>query len=301
MNKSFFPAITTAVLLLSTGWASSQPLASPGSSRSLGESHFVSLGTNKIHYVTGGKGNQTILFVHGWSCNSGFWREQVPALTGKARLILIDLPGHGQSDKPQVDYTLDFFARAVLTVLRDARADKATLVGHSMGAPVICRVYAQAPEKVAALVAVDGLLRRPKLKPEEVEQFIGPYGTPGYREHTTRFVNSMFPNPGAEALRDRVLSEILATPQHVMRSAMEGMFDAGQPAWDLPKVNVPVLVLNAQNPMWTPEYETYVLSLSAKTDYRTIENVGHFLMLEKPAEFNAALGDMLRKFDLVAK
>jgi len=98
-----------------------------------------------------------------------------------------------------------------------------------------------------------------------------------------------------------VREEMLMTPQHVMRSAMEGMFDAGQPAWDLPKVNVPVLVLNAQNPMWTPEYETYVLSLSAKTDYRTIENVGHFLMLEKPAEFNAALLEMLGKFDLVAK
>jgi len=98
-----------------------------------------------------------------------------------------------------------------------------------------------------------------------------------------------------------VLSEILATPQHVMRSAMEGMFDASQPAWDLSKVTVPVLVINAKNPMWTPEYETYVRSLSPKTDYRTIENVGHFLMLEKPAEFNAALLEMLGTFDLVAK
>ncbi len=301
MNRLFLPAITAAVLLLSSGWAGSQTTSSPESSRGLGKSHFVSFGTNIIHYLTGGKSSHTILFVHGWSCNSGFWREQVPALADKARLILIDLPGHGRSDKPQVDYTPDFFARAVLTVLRDARADKATLVGHSMGTPVICRVYTQAPEKVAALVAVDGLLLRPKLKPGEVEQFIGPYRTPSYREHAARFVNSMFPNPGAEALRDRVLSEILATPQHVMRSAMEGMFDASQPAWDLSKVTVPVLVINAKNPMWTPEYETYVRSLSPKTDYRTIENVGHFLMLEKPAEFNAALLEMLGTFDLVAK
>src|SRR6267143_2176576 len=99
----------------------------------------------------------------------------------------------------------------------------------------------------------------------------------------------------------RVLSEILATPQHVMRSAMEGMFDASQAAWDLPKGTVPVLVINAKNPMWTPEYETHVRSLSPKTDYPTTENVGHFLMLEKPAEFNAALLEMLEKFDLVAK
>ena len=97
------------------------------------------------------------------------------------------------------------------------------------GAPVICRVYRQSPEKVAALVAVDGLLRRPAMKPEQAEQFTAPFRTPEYREHTTRFLASMFPTPGTEALRDRVLSEILATPQHVLLGAMEGMFGPGQP------------------------------------------------------------------------
>jgi pimeloyl-ACP methyl ester carboxylesterase len=53
---------------------------------------------------------------------------------------------------------MDYFARAVLAVMNDAHVDKATLVGHSMGAPVICRVFHQAPERVAALVSVDGLL-----------------------------------------------------------------------------------------------------------------------------------------------
>jgi pimeloyl-ACP methyl ester carboxylesterase len=229
------------------------------------------------------------------------WREQVPALTGQARLILIDLPGHGQSDKPRTDYTMDFFANAVLAVMRDARLDKATLVGHSMGVPVICRVHAQAPEKVAALVAVDGILRRPSMSPEQTEQFVGPFRKPDYREHTTRFISAMFPNPGTEALRERVLSEMLATPQYVMLGAMEGMFGTGQPAWNLPKLNVPVLVINAKNPMWTAEYETYIRSLSPQTDYRVIEGAGHFLMLEKPAEFNTALTEMLRKFDLVSK
>jgi pimeloyl-ACP methyl ester carboxylesterase len=42
-------------------------------------------------------------------------------------------------------------------------------------------------------------------------------------------------------------------------------------------------------------------SLSPQTDYRIMEGVGHFLMLEKPAEFNATLTDMLRKFDLIGK
>ena len=139
------------------------------------------------------------------------------------------------------------------------------------------------------------------MKPEQAEQFTAPFRAPEYREHTTRFIGAMFPNPGTEALRDRVLAEILATPQYVMSGAMDGMFSADQPDWDLKQVTVPVLVLNTSNPMWTDAYKDYVRSLSAQTDYRVVEGAGHWLMLEKPAEFNAALTDMLRKFKLIKK
>src|SRR5207249_2200011 len=131
----------------------------------------------------------------------------------------------------------DFFADSVLAVMQDARIEKATLVGHSMGTPIICRAYAKAPEKVAGLVAVDGLLRRPKMQPSQVEEFAGPYRTPAYREQVRKFVGSMFPNAGTEELRDQVLSEMLATPQQVMSSAMDNMFDAAKPSWDLGQVN----------------------------------------------------------------
>lgn len=298
MARSFCSAITAATLLLLAGCVSSPESKSTAS----GKSHFAKFGTNKVYYVVEGKGSHTIVFVHGWAGNGGLWREQMPALASHARLILIDLPGHGQSDTPQTDYTLDYFARAVLAVMRDARVTKATLVGHSMGTPVICRVYAQSPEQVAALVAVDGLLRRPQMSAEQRERFVAPFRSPEYREHTTRFIGAMFPNPGTDALRDRVLSEMLATPQHVMLSSMENMFSADQPAWDLPAgVSIPVLVISARNRMWTADYEAYVRSISPKTDYRVIEGAGHFLAQEKPAEFNAVLTELLREFDLMAQ
>jgi len=301
MNKTLAYANITAGLLVSLTCASAQPPSKQTNSASPGESHFVSLGTNKIHYVTSCKGNHTIVLVHCWAGNIGFWREQVPALAGKARLVLIDLPGHGRSDKPHTQYTMDFFAGAVLAVMRDAHVEKATLIGHSMGTPVICRVHKQAPEKVAALVAVDGMLRRPEISAEQSEQFVAAFRAPDYRENTRRVMGSMFPAPGTEALRDRVVSELLATPQYVMLGAMEGMFGADQPDWDVKKAAVPVIVINAPNPMWTDLYKDYVRSLSAKTDYRQLDGVGHWLMLEKPAEFNTALIAMLREFDLIGE
>jgi pimeloyl-ACP methyl ester carboxylesterase len=265
-----------------------------------GESHFVSFGPDKIHYVTLGQGNRTFVFIHGWAGNLGIWREQVSVLADKARLIFIDLPGHGQSDKPQMAYTMDYFAGAVLAVLKDAQVDKAVFIAHSMGAAVLCRIYHQAPERVASLVSVDGLLRRPHGTPEQALALVGPFGTPQYLDHAKKFISGFFPVPGTEALRDRLMSEMLATPQHVMLGAMLGMFGPDQADWILQKVNVPVAVINAPSFWWANGYESYVRSLSPQCDYVLMGGVGHFLMLEKPVEFNATLSAMLRKFGSLA-
>ncbi len=273
------------------------PLASAADARS----HFASVGANRVHYVTAGRGSRAIVFVHGWAGNLGLWREQIPALADKARLILIDLPGHGQSDKPQTAYTLDFFAKAVLAVLRDAHVDRAVFIGHSMGAAALCRVHHHAPEKFAALVSVDGLLCRPPGTPAEARALVGPFGSPQYLDHAREFIGTFFPVPGTDGLRDRVMSEMLATPQHVMLGAMLGMLGPDQPDWILQKVDAPVIAINARSPWWNDGYENYVRSLSPQSDYVMMEGVGHFPMLEKPAEFNAALTAKLRKFDLIAE
>jgi len=297
MMRTIGFALNAAALPAFTGFAA----ASKARTLADSESHSIQFGVNKIHYVTVGDGPHTIVFVHCWAGNLGFWREQIPAFADQARLVLIDLPGHGLSDKRPAAYNMDYFAGAVLAVMRDAGVDRATLIGHSMGGPVIYRVHEQAPEKVAALVVVDGFLRRPRVALAEAEQFIAQFRAPEYREYTRRFFGRMFPMPGTEALRDRVLSEMLTTPQSVMFGAMEGMFGPDQTDWDLKPVSVPVLVINANGPMCNADDENHIRSLSPRTDYRLMDGVGHWLMLEQPAEFNALLTEMLQKFDLIAR
>ncbi|HVV71096.1 MAG TPA: alpha/beta hydrolase [Verrucomicrobiae bacterium] len=285
-------------MLAAAGCSTSHERSSGAPGDRAAKSRFAQYGTNKVHYVVEGTGRHTLVLVHCWSGNLGFWREQAPVLAKEAKLVLIDLPGHGQSDKPHTAYTMDFLAGAVLAVMDDAHVKRATLVGHSMGAPVICRVYHQAPQRVAALVSVDGLLRRPDMPADQASQFVNQFTGEDYREKTRVGMGALFA-PGKEAVRDRVISEMLQTPQYVMVSAMKGMFNSDQPDWDPKHADVPVLALNAPNPMWTDEYQKYVASLSSQTDYRTIPGTGHWLMLEKPSEFNTNLTEMLKRFDLI--
>src|SRR5262245_37588229 len=143
------------------------------------ESRFATHGGDRVHYKSVGKGAQALVFVHGWTCDLTAWRAQAGVLKEVPRSLFIDLPGHGRSDRPQKELTMALFARAVEAVLRDAGVDKAVLVGHSMGTPVVREFYRLFPEKTGALVHVDGPLRpffagRPKEREAFIERLSGP-------------------------------------------------------------------------------------------------------------------------------
>ena len=118
------------------------------------------------------EGKTAVVFVHGWCCDHTVWRDQAAAFHGQARLLFIDLPGYGKSDKPKTDYTLDLFAKGIDAVLRDAGVEHAVPVGHSMGTPVVRQFYRLYPAKTKALVFVDGALRPFAKDPAEAEKFL---------------------------------------------------------------------------------------------------------------------------------
>jgi len=293
MNPGLVRAAAASALLLSPACRSGGPAEPPASAATLTEapSHFTRSDGLRIHYKSLGKGSEALVFVHGWSGDLNVWRLQAPAFAGRTRMVFVDLPGHGKSGKPEIPYTMDLFARAVDAVLSDAGVARAVLVGHSMGTPVVREFFRRFPEKTAALVAVDGSLGAFTLDPVEIEKFIAPYRSPSYREAAGRFISSMFSNPGTEALRDEVVATVQKTPQHVMVSAFEGMFDPT--IWKEDPITVPLLVVLAKGPFWTPDYEAFVRKLAPDVDYRVLEGPGHFLMMEKPEEVNALLAEFL--------
>src|SRR2546421_6790160 len=179
----------TLLLFLALAFAlvSTAPPMAKKSSAAEGESRYakLDLGAGKdrarVHYKSYGKGREALVLIHGWTCNLNYWRDQIPDLEKRSRVIAVDLPGHGQSAKPQVAYTMDLFARAVEAVLRDAGVQRAVLVGHSMGTPIARQFYRNYPKKTLAIVIVDGALR-PFADKKLMEGFIAPLRGSNYKE-----------------------------------------------------------------------------------------------------------------------
>lgn len=260
-----------------------------------GESKYAMLNGAKIHYQSyGGNGKDAFVLVHGWGCELGYWKNQIPELSKRARVIALDLPGHGQSDKPQIAYTMDHFAAAVDAVLRDAKVEHAVLIGHSMGTPVVRQFYRKYPAKTLAIVIVDGGLRLFGTK-EMRDQFLNMFRAANYKEAGAQMFTQMTPVL-ATAEKDHVIASLQSTPQNVLVSAMEAMGQEDLYATD--KINVPVLAILAKSPFWAADTEQFFRSLAPDLEYQMWEGVDHFLMLEKPKEFNETVVAFVNKKNL---
>jgi pimeloyl-ACP methyl ester carboxylesterase len=261
------------------------------------QDRFADLDGMRVHYQNYGEGKDAVIFIHGWSCNLNFWKVNIPAFTKQSRVIAIDLPGHGESDKPQITYSMDLFARAIDAVLTDAKVERATLIGHSMGVPVIRQFYRKYPNKTRALVVVDGWLRAPGATPEQTKQFMEPLRGPNYREQVERMIISMAQGVKDEKTLEEIKAAMMSAPQHVIVGALDAMADDA--IWKQDRITAPTLAVMARRPQWDADYEKFVRELVPGIDYQMWEGVSHFVMIDEPQKFNDTVLTFLRKNKLI--
>lgn len=115
---------------------------------------FIDVEGIRVHYEEAGRGAPALL-IHGWGATTKFWTMTFPALAGTYRCVAIDLPGFGESDKPDVPYTIDWYAGFVGKLLDALGWPKATLCGHSMGGQISALFAARNPGRVERLVMVN--------------------------------------------------------------------------------------------------------------------------------------------------
>lgn len=98
-------------------------------------SNFVSIKGSKIHYIEDGSGDP-VVFLHGMPTSSYLWRNIIPALSDKAHCIAPDLIGMGQSDKPQIDYTIFDHIKYIEGFIEALQLENITFVLHGWGSIV---------------------------------------------------------------------------------------------------------------------------------------------------------------------
>jgi pimeloyl-ACP methyl ester carboxylesterase len=102
------------------------------------KTHSITLpGNCNVAYVDEGKGEQTIVFVHGLANYAPVWKKNIDFLKQYYRCIAIDLPGNGLSDQNEHPFSMRFFAETVNNFIQSLGLKKVCLTGHSMGGQVV--------------------------------------------------------------------------------------------------------------------------------------------------------------------
>ena len=236
---------------------------------------------------------KTICFVHGFGCDMNTWEKQFEAFRDEKdlQLVFIDLPGYGQSDKPHVDYTLDFFAHAIDEVLNANDIKDAVFVGHSLGTPV-CRQTLMATGHKGALVDVDGVYcfydgtETPEYV-EAVNQFGHAFDGPKCRDVITGFVSSLAGKDTPQEINDYAMSVMPETPQYVASSTMQHLVE--KKWWSNRQISLPVMVICTQNSGLDPDNKQKMQRLYHDLDYTELATCGHFIHMEQPDMFNDKL------------
>ena len=116
----------------------------------------VTVQDQRIAYLDVGTG-QPVILIHGFGGSMWQWEHQQQALSQHFRVITLDLPGSGLSDKPDIDYRPDQFMDYLTGFMDALHIPHATLVGNSMGAGLAIAMALEQPSRVDQLVLIDGL------------------------------------------------------------------------------------------------------------------------------------------------
>ncbi len=245
-----------------------------------------------------GQGGTPLLFVHGWGGMGTIFRHQLAAF-GVNRLCLApDLPGHGRSAKPQLDYDIPFFADTLAAMLDAVAVPRVIAVGHSMGALVVLELARLLKaERIPALALIEPA---PLLPPPAVQRGVEKTDhllrEEGYRRTMQRLLATAFLEPGepAEDVADATEAGIKAVSPFAAEACWKAMrrYD-GETA--LAAVDRPLAVIVGARPQidmtrWRavvpgPFYPAQTLG------------AGHFNLLTVPDQVNAMLATFLARVE----
>jgi pimeloyl-ACP methyl ester carboxylesterase len=267
---------------------------------------FIDLPAGTVHYQLGGPENgEVVVLVHGFSVPAYLWDPTFAALTQAGyRVLRFDLYGRGHSDRPDVDYTIAFFADQLEQLTKTLLPDSSfNLVGLSMGGPVVTFFTNQHPQRVNRLALVDPMVF--PLPQEAVsllsKPFIGEYLANVYMipQLAAGQINDFrqkdrYPDWG-DRFREQMQYDgfrraILSTIRHLPAADTLGEYAK------LGQKNIPVQLYWGRQDQTIPlEHSEKVMELVPQARLSIIEEAGHIAHFERPDVFNPLLLEFLQQ------
>lgn len=251
----------------------------------------IAVGDLNIHYYEGGPDDaQTLLMVHGFAANKDNWLRFARHLSQDYRVIALDLPGFGASDKPAGSYDVGTQTERLANVVQALQIDKLHLIGNSMGGHISALYAARYPDQVLSLALLDNAgITSPQ--PSELMQLLQ-RGEPNplvvrQPEDFQRLLEFVFVEPPylPESLKGYFAEQAIANSAHYDRvfAHLIERYIPLEP--ELAKIQVPTLVIWGAEDRALHVSSTEVMRpLLRQPTILVMPATGHAPMIERPQQ-----------------
>jgi 3-oxoadipate enol-lactonase len=262
----------------------------------------VSTALGRLRIRVAGEG-PALMFWSSLMMSGRMWAEQAEHFGKRYRVILVDPPGHGDSEPLMRMFSFDECARCVVQILDALKIDKAHFVGNSWGGMIGGTFAAQYPERVGAAVLMNCTASACTLRQKieysilsRVLRFVG-----GVRGPLVIPVIRAFAGPTTLRERPQVVAEIRAAAKRVNASSVYWAIRSVVPARPdqhalVGKIRTPVLVIAGEEDQTFPVAETQAMADSIPgAKFVVLKRTAHLAGLENPAEVNAVIERFLSR------
>jgi pimeloyl-ACP methyl ester carboxylesterase len=242
-----------------------------------------------------------LVFIHGWIGDHQALLPQITYFARRRRVVAINLRGHGDSDAPQQDYTIDGFADDIAWQCDQLGLYRPLIVGHSLGGMIALELAGRYPDLPSGVVMIDTIIFPPPKAAELARQLLEQISGSDYFGAARNSALDMFMDhvdPVDPMRKDRLLEQICAahrkTPQHVAVSAFRNMLSGYDSAPAAQACTVPVAYLSAAVPLVEMARDLDRLrALCPQLVVAKTLGAGHFSPLEVPDQINAMIARYL--------
>jgi pimeloyl-ACP methyl ester carboxylesterase len=252
----------------------------------------------EINYFQQGKGDTTLLFLHGWCINGTYWQNQVAYFSKDYNVYAIDLPGFGKSKAKRINWTIEEYANDVTAFIETMNLKNVVIIAHSMAGEIMLQIALGNNPKIVGIVGVDNFKSIDvTLTPEQMKQMndFFPLLQKDFKNSAPVFADMMLFHPTtSKEVKDRVKTDFANSDSVIgYRTIITQMQYASTDAQRLELLNYKLYLINGDS---FPTNETG-LKNHCKSGFqvKTISATGHYPMIEKPAEFNLILEKVLRE------
>jgi len=242
----------------------------------------------RLVYSAAGAGEPALVFIHGGFANRGFWESELKAFGPRHRVLAPDLPAHGESGADRVKWGLPEFGADVRAVIEAEGVESVVLFGNSLGGPVAIEAALLLPGKVLGVVGVDTFHRLALITPQDAQSRAEAFRA-DYAGTISKMVKALFHGDTDAALMADAERRMGGTPPEAawrMFLSLAG-YDMAE---SVRRLGAPLRAINGDL------FPTDVVSVrEVKPDFDAVvmKHMGHYPMLERPAEFDRLAAEMV--------